>query len=332
MGVAQPAKNGSLKTVGRLSLLLGPDLAEVERILSRKLHSAKPHVARLTAHLQHYRGKRLRPALVLLSARASGSVEPAHHVLAAAVEMIHTATLVHDDVLDGASLRRHVVTINAGWGNPTSVLLGDMLFSQAFHLTSTVDARACALIGEATNRVCEGELHQVSQSGNLSLSEADYFDIIDGKTAELTSCCCRLGALYANAPTDTVERLAEYGRYLGMAFQIADDLLDLTGLEEATGKTLGTDLDQQKMTLPLIHALRELSASDAERLRSLITRTPDATGDLLSLLRKSGSLTYARHRAEQFAAQARSNLDLLPDSEFRDVLSDLTEWCIRRET
>lgn len=332
MGVAQPATNGSPRTVGRLSHLLGPDLAEVERILNRKLHSPRPHVARLTSHLQHYRGKRLRPALLLLSGGACGSIVPAHHVLAAAVEMIHTATLVHDDVLDGATLRRHVMTINAGWGNAASVLLGDMLFSQAFHLTSTVDARACALIGEATNRVCEGELHQVSESGNLSLSEADYFDMIDGKTAELTSCCCRLGAIYAGAADVVVERLAEYGRHLGMAFQISDDLLDLTGFEESTGKTLGTDVGQQKLTLPLIHALNELPPEEADHLRRLIARAPESLAKLIGVLREAGSLAYARRRAEEYAASARAALNAVPDSEYRSALADLTDWCIRRES
>src|SRR5205807_1397803 len=139
-------------------------------------------VERLIAHIDHYRGKRLRPTLLLLSANACGQVNAAHHTLAAVVEMIHTATLVHDDVLDDATLRRHVRTINAEWGNKASILLGDMLFSHAFHLASTVDARACEIIGRATNRVCEGELQQVSERGNLELTEDDYLDIIDGKT------------------------------------------------------------------------------------------------------------------------------------------------------
>lgn len=331
MSVAPTATNGTTKVAGRLTALLGPDLAETERILNRKLHSARPHVARLVSHLQHYRGKRLRPALLLLAGRACGRVTPAHHVLAAVVEMIHTATLVHDDVLDGATLRRHVITINAGWGNPSSVLLGDMLFSQAFHLTSTVDARACALIGEATNRVCEGELHQVSQSGNLDLTEAEYLDIIDGKTAELTSCCCRLGALYAGADSSVIQGLAEYGRALGLAFQIADDLLDLTGVEDSTGKTLGTDVGQQKLTLPLIHALAELPAADADRLRRLIADSPESMDELRSLLRKRESLAYARRRAEEFAQTARRALEVLPPSDYRDALADLTEWTIRRD-
>ncbi len=173
---------------------IAQDMEAVERILATTLGSQRPAVAQLIQHLQHFQGKRLRPALLLLTAQACGQITPAHHTLAAVVEIIHTATLVHDDVLDTASVRRHVQTINAGWGNRTSILLGDYLFTHAFHLASSVDARACSLIGEATNRVCEGELEQNTERGNVELSEASYLDIIDGKTAELTSCCCRLGA------------------------------------------------------------------------------------------------------------------------------------------
>src|SRR5690349_15663368 len=148
------------------------DLEAVERIFAQTLASPRPAVNRLLQHLDHYRGKRLRPALLLLTAHACGRVTPAHHVLGAVVEMVHTATLVHDDVLDEAGLRRHVPTVNAGWGNKASILLGDYLFTHAFHLSSTIgDARACELIGEATNRVCEGELHQTLERGNLHLGE-----------------------------------------------------------------------------------------------------------------------------------------------------------------
>src|SRR5438445_8301466 len=198
------------------------DLESVERILRDKLESSQAGVGRLLSHLRHYRGKRLRPALLLLTARACGRVTPAHHLLGAVVEMIHTATLVHDDVLDSATVRRHAPTVNAGWGNQASILLGDYLFTHAFHLSSTLDdVQACRLIGEATNRLCEGELHQIVQKGNLDLSEAEYFDIIDAKTAELTACSCRLGALFSGAGESVVEPMTSYGRSLGIAFQIA---------------------------------------------------------------------------------------------------------------
>src|SRR6266849_7029563 len=182
------------------------DLEEVERLLAETITSRQSALSPLISHLDHYRGKRLRPALLLLVARACGRVTPAHHVLGAVVEMIHTATLVHDDVLDEAAVRRHASTINAGWGNQTSILLGDYLFTHAFHLTATLgDARACRIIGESTNRVCEGELCQGLERGNLELAEEEYFDIIDGKTAELIACCCRLGALFSDAEPEVVE-------------------------------------------------------------------------------------------------------------------------------
>src|SRR5262245_39107366 len=187
------------------------DLDEVERILRQSFDCARPGVDQLLAHLAHYKGKRLRPSLLLLTALACGKITPAHHLLAAVVEMIHTATLVHDDVLDSATMRRHVPTVNALWGNQASILLGDFLFTHAFHLSSTLDdVRACRIIGESTNRLCEGELHQICRRRCLELSEDEYFDIIDAKTAELTACSCKLGALYAGADEDVIEHLTRY--------------------------------------------------------------------------------------------------------------------------
>jgi octaprenyl-diphosphate synthase len=308
------------------------DLLEAERILSQTLESPRPGVAPLLKHLAHYRGKRLRPTLLLLTARACGEVRPAHHVLAAVVEMIHTATLVHDDVLDGASVRRHVRTVNVGWGNQASILLGDYLFTHAFHLSSTLgDVRACRVIGEATNRVCAGELQQVCERGNLGLSEEDYFAIIDAKTAELTACCCRLGALFGGAEEAVVEGLARYGRHLGLAFQIADDLLDLVGEERATGKSLGTDLEQQKLTLPLIRLLSTGGPEEAGRVRQIL-RGParDRRAALSPYLADGAALGYARRRAEEHADRARTELACLPPSECRDILTTLPERVVHR--
>lgn len=311
---------------------IAADLDEVERILAGVLKNKHPRVAEVVEHVNHYRGKRLRPMLLLLAARACGGVTTAHHVLAAVVEMIHTATLVHDDVLDGARVRRRVATVNAIWGVQTSVLLGDYLFTHAFHLASTLgDARACRLIGEATDRVCEGELCQVLQRGNLDLSEADYFDIIDGKTAELTACCCALGARYAGAQADVIERLGRFGRKAGLAFQIADDLLDLVGEEPATGKTLGTDLEQQKLTLPLIHLLGRASEGLAARARQLLAAEGNHKREALRpLLAEAGSIHYARRRAEDLARQAREELACLPASAGRSALEAVTERIVHR--
>jgi octaprenyl-diphosphate synthase len=311
--------------------LLSADREKVEHILTRELRNRYPAVAEVIAHVKHYRGKRLRPTLLLLAAGATGGIRPAHHILAAVVEMIHTATLVHDDILDGASVRRHVPTVNARWGTQTGVLLGDYLFTHAFYLASTVDAQACHLIGEATNRVCEGELCQGLRQGDLTLSEKDYLDIIEGKTAELIACCCRLGALYSQAPPEVVEALSRYGRFVGMAFQIADDLLDLVGEEEVVGKSLGTDLEQQKMTLPVIHLLASPDRDTAARAHRLLLH-PDARArdELHALLEKTGSLRYARHRAEEYAVRARQELACLPPSSYVTILAGLTEKVIHR--
>ncbi len=310
------------------------DLLEVEGHLARTLKSRHERIAALVDHVKHYRGKRLRPALLLLVARACGRVVPAHHVLGAVVEMVHTATLVHDDVLDNASVRRHVATVNAEWGVPASILLGDYLFTHAFHLAATTgSAEACRLIGDATNRTCEGELCQGLERGNLGLTEDEYLDLIDGKTADLIACCCRLGALFSGAAAETVERLARFGRGLGLAFQIADDLLDLVGEERATGKSLGTDLEQQKMTLPLIRLLSAAPAPAASRLRQLLAAPGNHKRDLLRpFLGDSDALAYATRRAREFAARARGELECLPPSPSRTVLEALTERVVKRDS
>src|SRR3954452_4246489 len=195
------------------------ELAEADRIYTAELSSRSPYVARLVDHCSELQGKKLRPALLLLTAQACGGIRPEHTTLAAVVEMIHTATLVHDDILDEAFVRRHAATINAEWGNESAVLIGDYLFTHAFHLAASLESTfACRVIGRATNLVCEGEMQQVSNRGNLDLDEAAYFAIVRGKTAELTAVSCRLGAHYAGASAEIVEAMDGYGRDLGVAF------------------------------------------------------------------------------------------------------------------
>lgn len=309
------------------------DLAEVERIYQRTLAEHPASLRPILQHLDHYQGKRLRPILLLRSALACGKLQPAHHVLAAVVEMIHTATLVHDDVLDEASMRRHVTTVNARWSNKVSILLGDVLFTHAFHLSSRLgDATLCELIGAATNAVCAGEMRQVCEQGNLELSEADYLAIIEGKTAALTACCCQLGALVAGASPSVGERMADYGRALGMTFQIADDLLDLVGDEQLTGKTLGTDLQQGKLTLPMIHLLDNLPLAEASQLRQAVQEGhPGVVDRLRGYLARIPALDYARERAIGLAHHAADCLEGLPPSASRDILAALPIWGIRRE-
>jgi octaprenyl-diphosphate synthase len=311
---------------------IAAELTEAERIFQNELGSRFPFVQHLVDHCADFQGKRLRPALLLLSAKASGGISEAHPVLAAVVEMIHTATLVHDDVLDEAAIRRHAATVNAEWGNETAVLLGDYLFTHAFHLAASLDStRACRWIGHATNKVCEGEMQQVHHRGNLDLDESGYFAIIEGKTAELTAVSCRLGASYAGAPEPTVLALDGYGRNLGIAFQIADDVLDIWGEERVTGKSLGTDLEKQKLTLPIIQMLKRVEPAVAATVRGWLSEgDPELRRRLRPHLEKTGALDYAWQCAKKHAKQAADALDCLADSDAKMVLRWLAHYVVRR--
>ena len=312
--------------------LIGQNLSQVEKIYLAELNSWHAYVTDILEHVSRFRGKRIRPILLLLSAHAGGQIKDAHHALAAVIEMIHTATLVHDDVLDNATTRRHVATVNTRWNNETSVLFGDYLFTHAFHLASTLETTlACRMIGRATNTVCVGELAQIHERGNIDLDEATYLRIIDSKTAELCAVSCLLGAHYADADEATIKSMEAYGRALGIAFQITDDLLDLTGQEDMTGKSLGTDLDQQKLTLPLIRLLQQADEEVQRELRELIANpTEDSRATLLTYLAGSDAMSYAQQRAEEYAEQARACLNCLPDSQAKSVLEEITEFSIRR--
>ncbi len=316
----------------RVERFIGSDLLKVEQIFHNELASPNPYVADIFTHVAHFRGKRLRPMLLLLSASATGPIAESHRVLAAVVEMIHTATLVHDDVLDEAETRRHVATVNTRWNNETSVLFGDYLFTHAFHLASSLETTlACRLIGRATNIVCEGELTQIRERGNLELSEEAYLRIIDGKTAELCAVSCYLGAHYAEAEESVSKSLEQYGRALGIAFQISDDLLDILGSEDETGKSLGTDFKKQKLTLPLIRLLSQTEDPESVRLRELIAQADDeAWSEVVRWLHRSDAVEYSRARALEFAAAARSHLQDLNDSSAKRILLEITEFATHR--
>lgn len=322
----------SRQTLGVLFDSVREELAEAERIFQRELVSRFPFVQHLVDHCGDYQGKRLRPGLLLLAGRACGAISGAHPVLAAVVEMIHTATLVHDDVLDESMVRRHAATVNAEWGNETAVLLGDYLFTHAFHLAASLDStEACRWIGRATNRVCEGEMQQIHHRGNLELDERSYFAIIEGKTAELTAVSCRLGARYAGAPDDVVEALDRYGRNLGIAFQIADDVLDIWGEERLTGKSLGTDLEKQKLTLPVIRLLATADPSTHAMVRRMLSEAKaECRRHIIPLLEDSGALDYSWQRARHHVREAVEALDCLADSPSRTALQVLADFTVRR--
>ena len=308
------------------------ELAQAEQLFREQLRSRHPFVDELVSYGCMLGGKRLRPALVLLAAKAVGKISREHYTLAAVVEMIHTATLVHDDVLDNAATRRHLATVNIRWDNEAAVLLGDFLFTHAFYLASTTGSTtACRLIGQATNRVCEGEIKQKGSRGNLQLTEAEYFEIVEGKTAALTECSCRLGALFAGADDDATHRLAEYGRQLGIAFQIADDLLDVVGEQRVVGKTLGTDLEQQKPTLPLIRTLNLCTEAERQTISDLLFNAcDDRTQQLLPLLEKYDAIDYARQTAQRFVDDARDQIAGLAPSAARDTLLAMSEFVVQR--
>ena len=311
---------------------IADELEQVEDILRREMRSRHPFVDELVRYGCLLGGKRLRPALLLLSAKATGEVTPHHLTLAAVVEMIHTATLVHDDVLDEASMRRHLATVNARWDNEASLLLGDFLFSHAFYLASTTESTlACQLIGRSTNIVCEGEIRQKGSCADFELSEEAYFEILDAKTAELCACCCQLGAHFAGATPSAAQRVTDYGRNLGIAFQIADDLLDVTGDEASTGKSLGQDLAQRKPTLPLIRALQRADAQHREYLLSILRgETNGQTDALLSCFEQYDVLAYTQAKGCEFAQRALDQLALLPRTPARQSLRRLGEFVVNR--
>ena len=309
-----------------------PQLQAVDRLFQEELTSRIPCVNTLVKHVSRFRGKMLRPCLVLLSGQACGELTGAHNVIATVVEMVHMATLVHDDVLDDAELRRKGATINHLRGNEAAVLLGDFLISHSYHLCSSLESQhASRSIGRTTNEVCEGELLQIDNRNNLDLSEETYLQIITLKTAVLTAICCTLGARYAGASEQTVKQMETYGLSLGQAFQIQDDILDLVGDVATVGKTLGSDIGKGKMTLPMIHFLRTAPVEHRQLLRSLLS-SPDAdkVEKIRNLILPSNSISYARDRARQLVDRARGALTSLPDTDARRSLDTMAEFVVNR--
>lgn len=315
-----------------LYLPIQSHLDQVIEIMDRELRSDLPFVDDLSAHAQRYRGKMLRPAVVLLVGEAMDGSQEAHRVIAAVVEMVHLATLVHDDVLDDADIRRKHPTINQLRGNETAVMLGDYLISHAFHLCARLDSQhATRRIGATTNTVCEGELMQLHHRGNVKLTQRQYMDMIRRKTASLTAVCGELGAHFAGADSDLTDAMGAFGESAGVAFQIMDDVLDLVGSESRMGKTLGRDMDLAKLTLPVIHCLAHADKSVADRLASILQGTiQDDRSEIARLLNQSQSIDYAIQVAQQHTQEAINSLQRLPDSPARASLLAMTEFIINR--
>lgn len=326
-----------------VSQKLTKELAQISGRFAAELKSDLPCVNQLVEHVERYRGKMLRPMLLLVSAMAAShqqvkpdrQINDNHRVVATVAEMVHMATLVHDDILDEAAVRRKGQTVNQLQGNETAVMLGDYLISHAYHLCSSLPTPvASRIIAAATNTVCEGELLQLANRQNWALDEATYYEIIRRKTASLTGACCRLGAVLHDLDENICSALYEYGEKVGQAFQIIDDVLDLTGDEETVGKSLGRDVEKGKLTLPMIHALKHADAADRSALLTILKQgsvTPAQTAAIRQILDNAGSLEAAQTAAAKMIDQAKAALCILPDSPARNCLLTMADAVITRK-
>lgn len=321
-------------TVGEIMALLEEDLRQVEQQIRAESVAPVEAITAIGRHLHSGGGKRLRPMLVLLSSKLVGDGGPSAVRLAALVELIHTATLVHDDVIDGAELRRGRPSSNVKWGNHTSVLAGDWLYMKAFQMAlREADFHILDLLIAVTQLMVEGELMQLGWLGSIEVTEADYMDLVSRKTAGLFATCARLGAICGAAGEADETRLGDYAWNLGMAFQLVDDVLDFTAAEEVLGKPVGSDLREGKLTLPLIYALEGAGAKDRRLVRAVLEdrsyrRVPFSA--VLELAQSRGGIQRACRRAKQFADAARLIIAGFPDSPYQRALCSLTELVIER--
>ena len=313
--------------------LIAADMRAVDAVIRARLASDVALVREVAEYIVGSGGKRLRPALVVLSAGAFGYHGRHHHQLAAVVEFIHTATLLHDDVVDASDLRRGNATANALFGNAASVLVGDFVYSRAFQMMVEVESmRVMQVLAEATNVIAEGEVLQLMNCHNAGIDEHAYLQVIRYKTTKLFEAATRLGAILGGAAPTQEAAMASYGMHLGTAFQLIDDVLDYSGDNQATGKNVGDDLAEGKPTLPLIHAIKHGSAADA----SLIRKATEEGGlselqQVIAAIRRSGALDYTRRQAEAEARTAGAALADLPNSKYRDSLLQLADFAVTRD-
>lgn len=312
--------------------LIANDMQAVDAVIRARLYSDVPLVRQIAEYIIAGGGKRMRPALLLLSAGALDYPGKHHHELAAVVEFIHTATLLHDDVVDESALRRGRDTANAQFGNAASVLVGDFLYSRAFQMMVGVGSmRIMQVLADATNVIAEGEVLQLMNCHNADLSVEDYLQVVRYKTAKLFQASARLGAILGDASPDMEEGFAEYGMHLGTAFQIADDVLDYSGQEGEIGKSLGDDLAEGKPTLPLIHAMKVGDVAQSDIVRSALEHGGrDAFPEVIRVVRETGALDAALAVATAEADKAKQALSKVPDSQYLDALLQLASFAVAR--
>ena len=313
--------------------LLATDMAAVDQVIRTRLHSEVLLVNQIGEYIIGGGGKRLRPALVVLSAHAFGYRGKRHHDLAAVVEFIHTATLLHDDVVDESDLRRGKATASALFGNAASVLVGDFLYSRAFQMMVEVgEMRVMEILADATNLIAEGEVLQLLNCHDADVDTANYMRVIHCKTAKLFEAAMRLGAILGQASAAEQSAAAKYGMHLGTAFQLVDDVLDYSANEEQTGKHLGDDLAEGKPTLPLIYAMQHGTSAQAATVRNAIEQGDvEKFGEVLEIIHATGALDHTRQMAMRETESACAALSGLPDSPHKQCLLDLAHYAATRE-
>ena len=315
-----------------ITALVKNDLSQVDALIDHCLYSEISLIPELAKHLIDSGGKRLRPLIALLSAKAFGYIGEGHIQLAASLELIHTATLLHDDVIDGSELRRGKKTANSLWGNSASVLVGDFLYSRAFQLISQINnSRVLTSLADATNTLSQAEILQLLSCHNANVDEEYCLKIIQGKTGVLFSIAAEQPAILTARPEAEISAMAKYGAHLGIAFQLIDDALDYSGTSLELGKNLGDDLAEGKPTLPLIYALQHANDEQAQLIREAITQgSQHHLVSIVTILQATLAIDYTRNLAEHHIQQALLHLDVIPDSGYRDALSLLAKFASER--
>ncbi|AHE97072.1 octaprenyl diphosphate synthase [Thioalkalivibrio paradoxus] len=320
-------------SMSAIPTIAADDMQAVDQCIRERLASPVALINQLSHYIVRSGGKRLRPLLAVLAARSCGYEGPHHVTLAAVVEFIHTATLLHDDVVDASELRRGQETANQLFGNEAAVLVGDFLYSRAFEMMVDVGSmRVMEILAHATNVIAEGEVMQLMNCHDADVDEARYMEVIRSKTAKLFEAACQLGAILAGRPEPEEQALARYGMHLGTAFQLIDDVLDYSADSDVTGKRMGDDLAEGKPTLPLIEALRIAPPEGQALIRGAIeSGGRDHVDRILAIVRDSGALDYARTCAEAEVSAAIAALDRLPPSPHRDALTQLARFAVERD-
>ena len=337
MALVASARDGDADkpaTLDHLTALLKSDLDRVNALILERMQSPVALIPQLAGHIIAAGGKRLRPMLTLATARMCGYRGDRHVALAAAVEFIHTATLLHDDVVDASDLRRGLATANAVWGNKSSVLVGDFLFSRAFQLmVEDGSLKVLQILSNASATIAEGEVLQLVTSNDTETTEEAYLDVIQAKTAQLFAAACRIGAVLTERPRPEEEALETYGRNLGIAFQLVDDMLDYSAHQAELGKTVGDDFREGKITLPVVLAVRAAGESEHGFWRRTLEELDQREGDLdraIELMNRHGTLRATLDRARQYGEVARRCLGLFRDGPERRALEEVVDFCLAR--